>query len=199
MTLTNTHSTHLGRQLFTLIAGSVMLASPLLWATETSAQAEAEVLVSQSSAISATSAQNGTLYLNEDRAYSYNLEVESGTRVNGLYLPPGAIIRGQYEPAGEEGLRYTAYAVEMNGRSYNLNATSGVIEAQTDPRDTSGGSIAEDAAIGAAGGALLGEVFGSIDAGEVIGGAVAGGAVGRVTADQVVVIEPDQPITLYTP
>jgi uncharacterized protein YcfJ len=72
-----------------------------------------------------------------------------------------------------------------------------VIEDQKDPRDTSAGSIAEDAGIGAAGGAILGEVFGDADIEEIIGGAVAGGVAGNVTADRVVVVEPDETIVLY--
>ncbi len=59
-----------------------------------------------------------------------------------------------------------------------------------DPRDTSSGAIAEDAGIGAAGGAILGEVFGDA-------GAAAGAATGNITADRVVVVEPDSAIALY--
>lgn len=156
----------------------------------------AEVRLAQASVVPASSIQQSTLYLNNDRAYSYNLEVEEGVTVGGRYLPPGAEIRGQYVPA-EGGLRYDANAVIINGRSYPLNATSPVIEDIKDPRDTSTGSIAEDAGIGAAAGAILGEVFGSAGAGEIIGGAAAGAAAGNVTADRVVVVEPDQPINLY--
>lgn len=153
-------------------------------------------LAQAASVVSASSIQQSTLYLNNDRAYSYNLEVEAGVTVGGRYLPPGAVIRGQYVPA-EGGLRYDANAVIINDRSYPLNATSPVIEDVKDPRDTSTGSIAEDAGIGAAAGAILGEIFGSADAGGVIGGAAAGAAAGNVTADRVVVVEPDQPINLY--
>lgn len=178
-------------------AGSILVGGLVtLLPTTAIARPAGPQLVSQASAISATSAQNETLYLNEDRAYSYNLEVDRGATINGLYIPPGAVIQGQYRPA-EDGLRYVTNSVVFNGRSYDLNVTSEVIEEQTDPRDTSTGSIAEDAGIGAAAGAVLGEVTGSIDAGEVLGGAVAGGVVGNVTADSVVVIEPDQPIMLY--
>jgi hypothetical protein len=135
------------------------------------------------------------LYLNNDRAYSYNLEVEQGVTVNGLYLPPGAEIQGQYEPA-QGGLRYDADSVIIDGRSYPLEATSAVLEDVKDPRDTSAGSIAEDAGIGAAGGFILGEIFGDAGLGSVAGGAAAGAAAGNVTADRVVVVEPDEPINL---
>lgn len=155
-----------------------------------------EVRLAQASVVPASSIQQETLYLNNDRAYSYNLEVEDGVTVGGRYLPPGAEISGQYVPA-EGGLRYDANAVIINGRTYPLNATSPVIEDVKDPRDTGTGSIAEDAGIGAAAGAILGEIFGDAGAGEIIGGAAAGAATGNVTADRVVVVEPDQPINLY--
>lgn len=152
--------------------------------------------IAQSSTIPTSSIQQQTLYLNNDRAYSYNLEVERPTVVNGLTLPAGAEIQGQYIPA-EGGLRYDAASVIINGNAYPLNATSGVIEDVKDPRDTQTGSIAEDAGIGAAGGLILGEVFGDAGLAGAVGGAAAGAAVGNVTADRVVVVEPDEIINLY--
>jgi len=159
-------------------------------------EAEASI-VAQNRFITATSAQNSTLYLNNDRSYSYNLEVVSGGRFSGLNVPAGATIVGQYVPA-EGGLRYNANAVVINGRTYNIDGVSRVIEDVKDPRDTDVGSVAEDSAIGAAGGLVIGEILGDADVGEAVGGAVAGGVVGNVTADRVVVVEPDRPITLYT-
>ncbi|MGJ3245108.1 MAG: hypothetical protein ACFE0I_03420 [Elainellaceae cyanobacterium] len=153
------------------------------------------VHVAQASIIQTTSAQNGTLYLNNDRIYSYNLEVEDDTRINGIYVPAGAVIQGRYEPA-EGGLRYVARSVIIGDRSYSIYATSRILEDEKDPRDISAGSIAEDAGIGAIGGAILGEITGDIDAGEVIGGAAAGAATGNITADRVVVVEPEEPIYL---
>jgi hypothetical protein len=140
--------------------------------------------------------QQQTLYLNNDRAYSYNLEVERPTTVNGLTLPVGAEIQGQYVPA-EGGLRYQANSVIINGNVYDFNATSDVIPDVKDPRDTRTGSIAEDAGIGAAGGLILGEILGDAGLGGAIGGAAAGAAVGNITADRVVVVEPEEIINLY--
>lgn len=154
------------------------------------------VAIAQAAVIPTSSVQQETLYLNTDRAYSYNLTVEQGVTVNGLYLPPGAEIQGQYVPA-EGGLRYDASSVIVDGRSYSLNASSEVIEDIKDPRDTSVGSIAEDAGIGAAGGLVLGEVLGDAGLGAIVGGAAAGAATGNLTADRVVVVEPNMPINLY--
>ncbi|MCU0553042.1 MAG: hypothetical protein MUC48_27245 [Leptolyngbya sp. Prado105] len=88
--------------------------------------------------------------------------------------------------------------MRVDGQRYSLDAESNILEDRRDPRDTSVGSIAEDAGIGAAGGAALGEIFGAIDLAEILGGAAAGVIVGNVTADEVVVVEPDQLITLYS-
>lgn len=176
-----------------LVTSSVLLGStPLLIPTAVYAQ----TISNTHSPIQATSAQDETLYLNSDRSYTYNLEVSNDLRIGSLNIPAGSIIRGRYEPA-DGGLRYVANAAEINGRTYNLKATSDVIEDVKDPRDTSVGAIAGDAGIGAAGGLVLGEIFGDAEIEEVVGGAVAGGIVGNVTADRVVVIKPDQPITLY--
>lgn len=155
-----------------------------------------EAWIAQATPISATSVQQTTLYLNNDRLYSYNLEVFQGTTINGLYIPAGSVIQGDYVPASG-GLRYQARSVTVDGRAYPLEATSEVIEDVKDPRDTSAGSIAEDAGIGAAGGLAIGEILGDADILEVLGGAAAGAAVGNVTADRVVVVEPNEPIVLY--
>lgn len=179
--------------ILTSLVGATTLFAPVATASTNEGTLIAQ---NNNSFLTTTSAQSGTLYLNHDRRYSYNLEVTRGGRFAGLNVPEGSIIRGQYVPA-EEGLRYVAKAVVVNGQTYNINARSDVLETMKDPRDTSGGAIAEDAGIGAAGGAIVGEIFGDAGAGEIIGGAAAGAAVGNLTADQVVVIEPDDPINLY--
>lgn len=180
------------------LALTTLIGATIMFAPAASASFNEGALVAQASNryITTTSAQQGTLYLNSDKRYSYNLEVARGGRFAGFNVPAGSIIRGQYVPA-EGGLRYVANAVIINGRAYNINARSGVLETLKDPRDTRGGSVAEDAGIGAVGGIVLGEIFGDADIEEILGGAAAGAAVGNLTADQVVVIEPDQPINLY--
>ena len=55
-----------------------------------------------------------------------------------------------------------------------------------------------DAAIGAVGGYVIGEVLGDPDVWEVVGGAAAGVVVGNTTAPFVVVVKPEQLITLYS-
>lgn len=146
--------------------------------------------------LKAKSAQQETLYLNNDRTYSYNLIAQEQGSIGDVTIPQGATIVGKYVPA-DGGLQYVAEAVIYDDYSYTINASSAVIEDVKDPRDTSAGAIAEDAGIGAAGGTVLGEVLGDAGAGEIIGGAAAGAAAGNLTADRVVVIDPDAAITLY--
>ena len=131
--------------------------------------AQSEFTIAQNSPdLKAKSAQQEKLYLNNDRTYSYNLIAQEQGTIGNLTIPKGATIVGKYVPA-EGGLRYVAEAVTYDNYSYTINASSGVIKDQKDPRDTSVGSIAEDAAIGAAGGTVLGEVFGDAGAGEILG------------------------------
>ena len=146
--------------------------------------------------LKARSAQSETLYLNNDRTYSYNLIAKERTEIDGVTIPAGATIVGKYVPA-DGGLRYVAEAVTYDDYSYTIDASSGVIKDVKDPRDTSAGAIAKDAGIGAAGGTILGEVFGDAGAGEIIGGAAAGAATGNLTADRVVVVESNSTIALY--
>jgi len=192
----HTHNSAFRKVLVALAAGSTLLVGAAYRAEKAAASPNNSVRIAQANVVPTSSIQQETLYLNNDRAYSYNLEVEQGVTVNGRYLPVGAEIQGQYVPA-DGGLRYVANSVIIDGRTYPLNAASGVIEDVKDPRDTSAGSIAEDAGIGAAGGLILGELLGDADVGEIVGGAAAGAAAGNVTADRVVVVEPDQPIVLY--
>lgn len=188
--------TTLRNALIAATAGSALLMGMTYKADPAIAAPNAAVRIAQAAVIPTSSIQQQTLYLNGDRAYSYNLEVEQGVTVDGRYLPPGTEIQGQYEPAAG-GLRYNANAAIINGRAYPLNATSEVITDVKDPRDTSTGSIAEDAGIGAAGGLVLGEILGDAGLGSIVGGAAAGAAAGNVTADRVVVVEPNQTINLY--
>lgn len=71
-----------------------------------------------------------------------------------------------------------------------------MIDTEKDPRHYSAEAIAQDAAIGAVGGTVLGLLTEGVSALGVIGGAGAGVAVGNITAPQVVVLRPNQTINL---
>ncbi|MEM6451801.1 MAG: hypothetical protein AAF703_15980 [Cyanobacteria bacterium P01_D01_bin.105] len=141
--------------------------------------------------------QGDTLYLNKDKTYEYDLILRSESAINGQRLPVGAIIRGRFEPA-EGGLVYVADSVELGDRIVRINAVSELLRDRKDPRQTSTGAILTDAAIGAAGGYVLGEVLGDAGVIEVLGGAAAGVVVGNTTAPFVVVIRPEDQIVLYS-
>ena len=150
-----------------------------------------------STTVQAALAQDETLYLNKNSTYSYNLVVRNAATLGGQRLPVGAIVRGQFEPA-EGGLVYKANSVELGDRIYQVNASSELLRDRKDPRQKTTGAIVTDAAIGAAGGYVLGEVLGDANVWEVVGGAAAGVLVGNTTAPSVVVIKPEDQIVLYS-
>ncbi|MEO1791794.1 MAG: hypothetical protein AAFR25_06180 [Cyanobacteria bacterium J06629_19] len=153
--------------------------------------------VAQSSVLQAAFDRDETLYLDRDGTYEYDLVLRRESNFAGRRLPVGTIIRGQFQPA-EGGLVYVANSVELSDRIVQINAVSELMRDNKDPRQTSAGAIATDAAIGAAGGYVLGEVFGDAGFWEIAGGAAAGVLVGNTTAPLVVVVRPDQEIALYS-
>ncbi|MEM6518154.1 MAG: hypothetical protein AAF892_01370 [Cyanobacteria bacterium P01_D01_bin.71] len=137
-----------------------------------------------------------TLYFQPDTYYELPLMVDAAVTVNGRNLSAGTVIQGRLEPVSG-GLRYVSTGIEAGGLTQSLSATSGLLADVKDPREASAGAIAGDAAIGAAGGAVLGAVIGDgVSLWEILGGAAAGVAVGNVTAQRVVILEPNQPIFL---
>lgn len=141
--------------------------------------------------------QSDTLYLNKTKTYDYDLVLRSESAIGGQRLPVGAIVRGRFEPA-EGGLVYVADSVELGDRIVRISAVSELMRDRKDPRQTSTGAILTDAAIGAAGGYVLGEVLGDAGVIEVLGGAAAGAVIGNTTAPFVVVIRPEDQIVLYS-
>lgn len=180
------------------IAGMLMSlgAGPVLAQEATTEQATPVVVAQATQTLDAVIRDDETLYLNKDDVHEYTLRLQDRTAVGDRFLPAGSVIRGQFEPV-EGGLRYVADSVEVGDRILDLNAVSETLTDQKDPRQTDTDDIIEDAAIGAAGGLIIGEVLGDSDFLEILGGAAAGVIVGNVTAPTVVVIEPDQSILLY--
>jgi len=157
--------------------------------------AQAQVFVS--GPVQAVNPTQEKLFLNNDTVVERSLTISSATTINGRSVPAGSVIRGQFEPAAG-GLRYVATSVEVGNQIYPLQATSDLLHDVKDPRETTGGAIARDAAVGAAGGAALGGIFGRrVSVGSIVGGAAAGAIIGNTTAQRVVVIEPNQAITLH--
>ncbi len=170
--------------IFTLGSGVNLLAAPA---------AQAQLFVS--SPIQAVIPTSDTIYLNNNATVEQSLRVETATSLNGRSIPAGSVVRGRFEPA-PGGLRYVATAVEVGNQVYPVNAASDLLPDIKDPRQTTTGAILTDAGIGAAGGAAVGGIFGRVSVGSVLGGAAAGAIIGNVTAQRVVVIKPEQTLTL---
>ncbi|MEO0536222.1 MAG: hypothetical protein AAF215_20400 [Cyanobacteria bacterium P01_A01_bin.123] len=151
-----------------------------------------------STTLSASTSNSETLYLAPNETVAQDLRLDTAATINGRDIPAGSVIRGQFEPVNG-GLRYVANSAEVGDRIYSFSAASDTLHDVKDPRETSTGAILGDAAIGAAGGALLGEIFGNADILEVVGGAAAGVVVGNVTAQRVVIVEPTEALTLQIP
>ncbi len=151
----------------------------------------------QSSVLDTQLRRNETLYLDKRESHDYDLVIKNVSNLNGRQLPVGTLIRGRFEPS-DGGLVYVANAIELNNQIFSIDARSDLFSERKDPRQTSTGAVLTDAAIGAVGGYVLGEVFGRPDLWEVAGGAAAGVLVGRTTAPSVVVIKPEDAIALYT-
>jgi hypothetical protein len=156
--------------------------------------AQAQLFVS--SPIQAITPNSETLYLNTDATVEKTLQVGAATNLNGRSIPAGALVRGRFEPA-EGGVRYVATAVEVGNQVYAVNAVSELLRDIKDPRQTNTGAILTDAGIGAAGGAAVGGILtGRVSVGSILGGAAAGAIIGNTTAQRVVVVEPNQTLTL---
>ncbi len=156
--------------------------------------AQAQLFVS--SPIQAIAPNTETLYLNNNVTVEQTLQVGAATNLNGRSIPAGAIVRGRFEPA-KGGVRYVATAVEVGNQVYAVNATSELLRDIKDPRETNTGAILTDAGIGAAGGAAVGGILtGRVSVGSILGGAAAGAIIGNTTAQRVVVLEPNQTLTL---
>ena len=134
---------------------------------------------------------------NERRDFEFKLRQPVKNSQGRTLLPYGSVISGRFDPA-PGGTRFFAKSIAINGRSYPLSAQSKVINDVKDPRETSTGAMAGDAAIGALGGVVLGGLTGdhAIATEEVLAGAAAGAAVGNVTAPQVVVLDANTDLQL---
>ena len=167
-----------------------MTAVPQFSAEATTLQAGTPVLVGY---------DGETVYIapNERRDFEFKLRQPVKNSQGKTLLPYGSVVSGRFEPA-PGGTRFFVRSIAINRRSYPLSAHSKVINDVKDPRETSAGAIAGDAAIGALGGVVLGGLTGdhAIATEEVLAGAAAGAAVGNFTAPQVVVLDANTDLQL---
>jgi hypothetical protein len=149
-----------------------------------------------------TISTNGPQYFSSDTVHNVTLAVTQSIYdpTGRLVIPAGSQIYGQLQPIAG-GARFVVNSISLNGRSYPIQASSGVIHNEKDPREYSSEAIAGDAAIGAVAGTVLGVITGGVTTTGVLGGAAAGVLTGNVTAPMVVVLRPGQSlnITLEAP
>lgn len=128
-----------------------------------------------------------------------DVESESGR----IAIPAGSRIEGELRPA-DGGTQFVAQNLILEGRDrgYPIEAASREITDTEVINEKSNPDILRGAVIGAAAGAVLGEIFGGIDLGEVLAGAGVGvlGEVllrGRKQKEvEVVVVRPDTDLDL---
>ncbi len=146
-------------------------------------------------------ADNQTLVLNNGETKAAKLRVEQDVIANNgtVVIPVGAIINGEFIPVSG-GSKFVARTLSSRGATVSMGAESALINDTKDPRETNTGSILTDAAIGAAGAAILSGVLGDrvISTEKILGGAAAGVIVGNTTAPQATVIEPKMSINVTT-
>jgi len=145
----------------------------------------------------AAPASGEPLYFDPNGTHAVTLTVPRDIYNTGGWkvIPAGSQIQGTLRPA-QGGAIFTAETLLLNGRRIPIQASTGLINDEKDPRQYSSETTIEDAVIGGAAGALLGGLTGGISAGGVLGGAAAGVGVGNVTAPQTVVLRPNQVLDL---
>lgn len=108
---------------------------------------------------------------------SLTLTVAEDIRSSSDLIPAGSQIKGKLQPV-KGGTRFFAQELILRNRSQRLpiNATSEVITTTETISERTNPNILRGAAIGAAAGAVLTEIFGDIDLGGVLAGAGVGAA-----------------------
>jgi hypothetical protein len=124
---------------------------------------------------------------------SEDLRSSAGT----ILIPAGSEIEGELQPTGD-GTQFVAQTLRLRNRDQEIpiDAASRVFtERETLKKGTNAGQILKGAAIGAGAAAVISEIFGSIDVGEVLGGAGIGALAGLLLGGrrevEVLVINPD--------
>lgn len=133
----------------------------------------------------------------ETRNISLSLQAPVVNPRGQVVIPAESVIEGEIVPV-KGGGQFIANRIVINGTTYTFAAESALIPDTKDPNQADVGAIATDAAIGAVGGILVGQVFGQrgVTLEQVLGGATAGVIVGNVTAPQAVVLNPGDKIDL---
>lgn len=144
-----------------------------------------------------TGEERQVLRKGDRRKLRFNLVAPVRNRAGQVMVPQSSVVEGSITPVSGGG-QFVAERLWVNGRAYRFAAESPLLHDVKDPKQTSVGAIATDAAIGAAGAIGIGKVLGQrrISTGQILGGAAAGAAIGNITAPRAVVISQGQEMTL---
>lgn len=160
---------------------------------------QASILLRSGDALGTTYSADNTLYFDprETRAGSLQVRTDIYDASGNVVVPAGSLVTGLFQPVGD-GTQFVADSMVIGDRAFPLVAQSQTIPAQRDPRQTSAGAIAQDAAIGAGIGLVLSAIAGdrAIATEEVLGAAALGAVVGNVTAPKAIAIDPGTDINL---
>jgi hypothetical protein len=118
-----------------------------------------------------------------------------------VLIPAGSEIEGELQPSGS-GTQFVSEEITLtSGQTLPIDATSAVITDTQIITENTNPDILRGAAIGAAAAAVLSEIFGSIDLGEVLAGAGLGALASLIIGGgeeevEVVIVEPETDLDL---
>lgn len=202
---------------FLLVLGMTSSAiAPIVISTEVIAKPqphESKLLISQSASevvpsgtrIPVTFDKEKIIVKPDETAKAKLIVAEDITSDTGrVVIPQGSEINGELRPA-DGGTQYVAKEVIIKRRNrdqrFPIKATSGVITRTETINEKTSRNVLKGAAIGAAAGAVLSEIFGDIDLGEVLAGAGVGALATvlqgkREKEVEVVVVDPERDLDL---
>ena len=190
--------------------------APIVISTEAIAQTpsrESKLLISQSASkvvpsgtrIPVTFDKDKIIVKPDETAKAKLIVAEDITSDTGrVVIPQGSEINGELRPT-DDGTQYVAREVIIKRRNrdqrFPIEASSGVITRTETINQKTSRDVLKGAAIGAAAGAVLSEIFGDIDLGEVLAGAGVGALATvlqgkREKEVEVVVIDPQRDLDL---
>lgn len=190
--------------------------APIVISTEAIAQTpsrESKLLISQSASevvpsgtrIPVTFDKDKIIVKPDETAKAKLIVAEDITSDTGrVVIPQGSEINGELRPT-DDGTQYVAREVIIKRRNrdqrFPIEASSGVITRTETINEKTSRDVLKGAAIGAAAGAVLSEIFGDIDLGEVLAGAGVGALATvlqgkREKEVEVVVVDPERDLDL---
>ncbi|WP_017324564.1 hypothetical protein [Synechococcus sp. PCC 7336] len=181
-----------------LVAVAIGLAPAMLLPVAAQTQLDVGVVRLQTGTQLTVASTAGEQVLSNDAVHPISLTVtEPIYDARGvLAIPPGTTVRGQLHPR-PGGAQFLGTLMILDGRAYNIRASSPLLHDVKDPGQVSAGAIAIDAGIGAVAGTVLSAALtGGVPIASVLAGAALGSTTGNVTAPRTIVLNAEQPFRL---